>query len=492
MVKISEIKITDDKGFFADKDFAWQEIQPFSIITGINGSGKTKLLDYIHGSKEYQSKNLIRYIDVNYRSPDKKYANEIANGFTHKLENSDEKCIAVHKENNTSQDLTNDKTWFNANKLFSQLDYSIIHGIIEERIKFQNNISALRKELDKAEAYQQTFNINDLLPANKDDEQPWDRIDRILHSFGLLIRVDRMYLASGLKFLRFLPSKLDETGLDMKDLSSGERGAFALALWTWGNSSRQKTDVLLVDEFDAHLNPSIAEKFIAVIKEYFVDLGVQVIMTTHNPSTVAFGKDLGADIVWMSDGQIDKDIEYREIIQVLSSGLLDINQLAEEAEFLVKNKKSFVVFTEGRIDAEYINIAIRALERKEDFKPIHIFPCTSASTIPKFIKIPFGHSKSIALFDTDNGKKYAQIIIDDPELKNKITKNDIVVMYISDEDNKTIEDLFDESLRAKGKEGLRKFVRKSENQTKENFAAFAALLDEIVNAFGKTQLQSVA
>jgi AAA15 family ATPase/GTPase len=52
-----------------------------------------------------------------------------------------------------------------------------------------------------------------------------------------------------------------------------------------------------VDEFDAHLNPSIAEKFIEVIQTYFVNKGVQVIMTTHSPSTVAFAKEHNKNIL---------------------------------------------------------------------------------------------------------------------------------------------------------------------------------------------------
>lgn len=476
MAKISEIKIDASEGFFSDKQFEWSAINSFSVITGINGSGKTKLLDYINDAGEYNKSHLIRYIDINYRAPDKKYANEIAGAFQYTLENREEKCFAIHKENNTSQDLTKNKKWFNSNKLFSQLDYSIIDGIIQSYKKFKNDDKAYEAERERIKSYKQTFNIANLLPPDKNNDQPWDRIDRILNNFGLLIRIDRVNLNAELAFLRFNPKASAEAVLDMKDLSSGEKVAFALALWTWGNSKGQKTDILLVDEFDAHLNPSIVEKFIAVIKEYFIDLGVQVIMTTHNPSTVAFAAEAEADIIWMVDGIIDGDISYEDIIRTLSNGLLDINQLAQDAQLLVNNKKRVVVFTEGKNDKKYIDMAIRVLQREKDFEDIYVFGCTSATTIPTFVRIPFGHQSSMALFDTDDkGKKCAELIKTDQDLQG------ITVMYISPEEDKEIEDLFDSKLRdGRNKRTFSKFMERPENQTKENFAGFSSLLDNIL------------
>ncbi len=179
--------------------------------------------------------------------------------------------------------------------------------MVKDRKIFQNNTVDIRRKLDRADKYKITFDIKELLPVNKNDDQPWNRIDRILNAFGLLIRVDRMNLIADLEFLRRSKLGSIETTLEMKDLSSGEKVAFALALWTWGNSKGQKTDILLVDEFDAHLNPSIAEKYIGIIKEYFVDLGVQVIMTTHNPSTVAYAN--GAAFL-KKDGSLDNKGKY--------------------------------------------------------------------------------------------------------------------------------------------------------------------------------------
>ena len=319
MVKISEITITGDAGFFSKKNFAWSGITGFSVITGINGSGKTKLLEHISNSDHYNRSHLIRYIDVDYRPPLQKHANEIAGQYNFGMRNENGKYYSIDKQDKAN-DWTSSISTFKANNVLKMLDYPIIDNIIKERKKFQND-AKFDEERERIKKHQKSFNINDLLPSDRNDDEPWDRIDRILKDFGLSIRVDRMNLIAGLTFRRLNTIDSSEVDIEMKDLSSGEKVAFALALWTWGNSSGQKTDVLLVDEFDAHLNPSIAQKFIHIIKEYFVDLGVQVIMTTHNPSTVVYAKNADADIIWMSDGAIDADMSEDDIIRELSNGL---------------------------------------------------------------------------------------------------------------------------------------------------------------------------
>ncbi|MCE2731519.1 MAG: hypothetical protein LW599_05500 [Rickettsiaceae bacterium] len=52
-------------GFFRDKEFQWHLIPEFAVITGINGSGKTKLLDHINelidAEKLPQTNTIITY-----------------------------------------------------------------------------------------------------------------------------------------------------------------------------------------------------------------------------------------------------------------------------------------------------------------------------------------------------------------------------------------------------------------------------------------------
>ena len=305
------------------------------------------------------------------------------------------------------------------NRVIESLDYLIIDNIIQERNEFQHDVQEFIEGLEKIGVYEDSDNINDLLPENIEQDKPWDRIDRILKDFGLSIRVDRVNLNAGLGFRRLIPAnkpaKSSEATLEMKDLSSGEKVIFALALWTWGNSKGQKTDVLIVDEFDAHLNPSIAEKFISTIKKYFVDLGVQVIMTTHNPSTVAFAKNAKADIIWMEDGIINPEMTYESIIRELSNGLIDINHLTEETQLLIEYRERCIIYTEGKTDRRHIKSAIVALDRQNDFENHYVFGCTGADTIPFFISLYTGQGRRIALLDSDTkGKEVRDKMMGNP------------------------------------------------------------------------------
>ena len=73
------------------KGFEWKNVGSFSVITGKNGSEKTKLLEYI--SKNYQE-NVLRYIPVNYSIPTLEYLNEISSQAPYRI-NSDESGYTI-------------------------------------------------------------------------------------------------------------------------------------------------------------------------------------------------------------------------------------------------------------------------------------------------------------------------------------------------------------------------------------------------------------
>ena len=66
-------------------------------------------------------------------------------------------------------------------------------------------------------------------------------------------------------------------------LSSGEKIIFELICYYFA-AKESKIELIMLDEFDANLNPSLAEQYIEVIKEQFKD--IKVVLTTHSPSTV--------------------------------------------------------------------------------------------------------------------------------------------------------------------------------------------------------------
>lgn len=122
----------------------------------------------------------------------------------------------------------------------------------------------------------------------------------------------------------------------------------------------------MLDEFDAHLNPVLSGVVIEIIEKYFLPKGIQVIMTTHSPSTVAHVKE--ENLFWMENGQfIEK--EKMEIIHLLSSGL---SQAGGECDpflsYLMDPRKPYHILTEGYTDILHLKAACKVLS--PDYKTI--------------------------------------------------------------------------------------------------------------------------
>lgn len=79
--------------------------------------------------------------------------------------------------------------------------------------------------------------------------------------------------------------------------------------------------ILLVDEPDAHLHPMAQERLVTVLAEAARRFGTQVIMTTHSPSVVR-ALPPAARVIWMKDGKVQPngDTEARSL---MGWGLLD-------------------------------------------------------------------------------------------------------------------------------------------------------------------------
>ena len=71
-------------------------------------------------------------------------------------------------------------------------------------------------------------------------------------------------------------------------LSSGEKILMALCLASFNQRlGRRRPRLLLLDEIDAVLHPSMVTALVAALKSLFLNHGCRVLMTTHSPMTVA-------------------------------------------------------------------------------------------------------------------------------------------------------------------------------------------------------------
>ena len=126
---------------------------------------------------------------------------------------------------------------------------------------------------------------------------PWSLLDETLKLIGLEYHFDPpVGMEEDLPYEPRLSH--DETGaaVTLAELSSGEKTLMAVAMTLYTGSrlgdAIELPRVLLLDEADASLHPSMVASLLHVLEDLFVVRhGVRVIMTTHSPSTVALAPE---------------------------------------------------------------------------------------------------------------------------------------------------------------------------------------------------------
>lgn len=117
--------------------------------------------------------------------------------------------------------------------------------------------------------------------------------------------------------------------LDLKDLSSGEKTLLWLAL-TLFNTQYCKDDivsapkVLLLDEPDAYLHPKMVLKMYKALSSFHKNFGALIILSTHSPTTVALAPDNSIYLVYRNElTAIEKDYAISELLDGVSQIALD-------------------------------------------------------------------------------------------------------------------------------------------------------------------------
>ncbi|MBF3336569.1 AAA family ATPase, partial [Leptospira interrogans] len=149
---------------------------------------------------------------------------------------------------------------------------------------------------------------------------------------------------------------------DFTHLSSGEKVIISLLVKFFTIPKLDCVDIILVDEFDAFLNPQMASMYTNIMYNiFYMKYGKQVILTTHSPSTVSYVPE--ENLFWMEEGRVHKE-EKMNIIHKLSFGYL-----AEEAScpfhsYLIDPRKPYYTLVEGYTDILHFNTACRKLGDK--------------------------------------------------------------------------------------------------------------------------------
>lgn len=225
-------------------------------------------------------------------------------------------------------------------------------------------------------AYRQKLIFNDLKqlrqqrgeavrPLSREDFEkkygppPWTFLNDVLTAAGLDFEVQPPNLHDLGAYHAKLTKKTDGTEVDFTHLSSGEKilASFANCIYEAAGDRPllPPPKLIMFDEVDAPLHPSMARRMVKVIIETLVNrLNVAVIAATHSPSTVAVAPDEAIYIMKSGHSGLRK-VKKGQALSLLTAGVptLAINFDGRRQ-----------VFVESDIDARIYDVLFQLVKER--------------------------------------------------------------------------------------------------------------------------------
>lgn len=349
------IEITPNgPGYKSIRSMSWHDIPNFAIITGRNGSGKTQLLEalayHLTGTQPRQGifgvqvkvegvkidADEVGFVPSSGRFSGGGAASiadmrSLRQGLFQQVQN-------MHSYVHDPAQMTRARR---VEKILRGRDWQTVtnHG---QRSLDDDEFTALLVDVDVASSLATIFVAHRIklvealerrTPNIGKDGQPlgpapWDVVNESLKVAGFPYEVVNPKEV-GLLDQYELRLRNTSSGVEIRpaDLSSGEQVLLQLTLWLFSSSKEGVfPKLLLLDEPDAHLHPSMTVQFLDVVSEVLVRKhGVRVIMTTHSPSTVALAPEGSVFQMERDRSEIQPVTDRAAIISVLTAGLITVS-----------------------------------------------------------------------------------------------------------------------------------------------------------------------
>lgn len=220
-----------------------------------------------------------------------------------------------------------------------------------------------RLEENRYHNYCKNLGYSDI-PETLSDEQfeqmygipPWDFVNDILNTINVPYKVNSPLGSSKEATYNFQLKSIDEAfHISPQDLSTGEKVLISLALAIYNSSgTKNKPELLLIDEPDAPLHPSMSKKMVDILRDKIVKLsGIPVIIASHSPTTV---------ICCDSSSVYKMERGYSSPIKASIQEMIGI--LTSDIPFLkISNDKRRQVFVESKNDVNYFELITNILNR---------------------------------------------------------------------------------------------------------------------------------
>jgi len=210
---------------------------------------------------------------------------------------------------------------------------------------------------------------------------PWNEVNALLQQYGFshtFIPPDTSNDPRATKgYTAQLVNSVGEV-ISVESLSSGEKVIIALLLSAYASQQNtvnlfdiQAPDLLLFDELDAHLHPSMTRMMFDVLEKHVLDqITRRVILTTHSPSTVALTPSESNYRLLASETHALERVDPATACRDLSNGFIHIMDGSQ------------IVIVEGKDDPLFyraIERALRSSGRMNDIPTLHFIPASQTS-----------------------------------------------------------------------------------------------------------------
>ncbi|MEM6500427.1 MAG: ATP-binding protein [Cyanobacteria bacterium P01_C01_bin.89] len=300
-----------------------------------------------------------------------------------------------------------------SSEIFQHSLSEILVGYRELRYK-----NKFRKYLAESEGETDSNFLSDVEFFEEYGPPPWTSLNQMLSDADFDFRISIPEPNYDIPYQPSLRHKDEKLSINFQDLSSGERIIMSFILCLHHSQDKRHItrypDVLLLDEIDAHLHPSMTRSLLQIIERNLVmEQGIKVIMTTHSPSTVALASE--ESLYLMNRRGSDEDrilkVSKDKALSVLTAGIptLSIDPVSRRQ-----------VFVESKYDVtnyEQIYAILRRVESDDSDlfqRSIHFIKCSgeNCDQVKEVVKAlnEFGNDSIYGVVDWDLREKESERI----------------------------------------------------------------------------------
>lgn len=430
------------------------ELPDFCVLTGKNGSGKSHLLqamaDNAHSTifetnEDHEDElTIVKYIPFNGLNPNVQancqylaLTNERKNGWNKIYSAIQQYNQDIERNRRLGSDVFSflQRSDFPIRKLLDKLikKYGSIDAITEDRFNALYDVSEMSPSEIFSSQFASIFKLyharlednhykafrnekyNDKYEVLTDEEfietygpKPWDLINSMLQKASLPYRVNNPEGENRESDFHLVLSDPEKgITIDVNDLSTGEKVLMSLALAIYNTSEHNhKPQVLLLDEPDAPLHPEYSQVLLSAIYESIVQHAkVKVIITTHNPTTVALAPE---ESIFKMDRDLGMPIKItkNEALNILTKDLDNLR---------ISTDSRRQVFVENQNDVQYYERIVRHLpdfKVKFQFLPPHTRNGCNCDDVKRIVHTlrDYGNDLVYGLVDYDNANESDEFV----------------------------------------------------------------------------------